>query len=78
MRRRKHTNLFPRLSLGSHWLCAQDETAAGHKNFSKALNNTGRPMAFELCRGDYEKMPNWGYADSVAQLWRADGDHVKW
>ena len=61
--------LFP-----SH-CCAQNESAAGHKNFSKALNNTGRPMAFELCRGDYEKMPNWGYADSVAQLWRAAGDH---
>ena len=41
----------------------------------QALNATGRPMAFELCRGPYEKMQDWGYADSVAQLWRADGDH---
>jgi alpha-galactosidase len=78
--------------------------AEGHLNFSKALNATGRPMAFELCRGPYEKMDHWvrtafpvlasphchtatsmleallfcrvqGYADQVAQLWRADGDH---
>jgi alpha-galactosidase len=47
----------------------------GHLNFSRALNATGRPMAFELCRGPYEKLPEWGYAPSAAQLWRADGDH---
>jgi alpha-galactosidase len=33
--------------------------AEGHLNFSKALNATGRPMAFELCRGPYEKMDHW-------------------
>ena len=49
--------------------------AEGHLNFSRALNATGRKMAFELCRGPYEKMERWGYADQVAQLWRADGDH---
>ena len=32
-------------------------------------------MAFELCRGPYEQLPNWGYAPSIAQVWRADGDH---
>jgi alpha-galactosidase len=45
----------------------------GHLNFSRALNATGRHMAFELCRGPYEKLAGWGYAPSVAQLWRADG-----
>ena len=69
----------------------------GHLNFSKALNQTGRHMAFELCRGPYQKMDHWvrsagalslyllvmtdamswlqGYADAVAQVWRAASDH---
>lgn len=33
--------------------------AEGHLNFSRALNQTGRPMAFELCRGPYQKMDHW-------------------
>ena len=55
--------------------CGDNKTIEGHTNFSRALNATGRPMAFELCRGDYETLPNWGYAPGIAQLWRADGDH---
>ena len=56
-------------------LLPTSQTIDGHKNFSLALNATGRPMAFELCRGDYEKLDKWGYAPGIAQLWRADGDH---
>jgi len=55
--------------------CGDNKTTDGHKNFSRALNATGRPMAFELCRGDYEKLDHWGYAPEIAQVWRADGDH---
>ena len=55
--------------------CGENKSIAGHQNFSRALNATGRPMAFELCRGDYEKLDHWGYAPGIAQVWRADGDH---
>ena len=55
--------------------CGDDDSPAGHKNFSKALNNTGRPMVFALCRGPYQQQEKWGYAPDVAQVWRATGDH---
>ena len=55
--------------------CGDHDSVEGHKNFSRALNRTGRPIALELCRGDYEAMPDWGYAPEIAQVWRATGDH---
>jgi len=55
--------------------CGLNDTADGHKEFSKYLNQTKRPIVLELCRGDYQKENRWGYAPEVAQLWRATGDH---
>ena len=55
--------------------CGHHDSVAGHANFSRALNATGREIALELCRGPYEKEENWGYAPSVAQVWRATNDH---
>lgn len=55
--------------------CGDHRTPEGHKEFSKYLNMTGRPIVLELCRGSYEKEHNWGYAPQVAQLWRATDDH---
>jgi alpha-galactosidase len=55
--------------------CGSHDTVEGHKNISKAMNSTGRPMVLELCRGDYEQMRDWGYAPGIAQVWRATGDH---
>jgi alpha-galactosidase len=68
------THCLPLQYVKMDW-CGENKSIDGHVNFSHALNATGRPMAFELCRGDYEKLPNYGYAPSVAQVWRADGDH---
>eukprot|EP00937_MAST-01D_sp_MAST-1D-sp2_P007303 g7303.t1 len=55
--------------------CGGHDSPEGHANFSKALNATGRPIVLELCRGPYQDEDKWGYADSVAQVWRATGDH---
>mmetsp|Transcript_12440 Transcript_12440/g.40711 ORF Transcript_12440/g.40711 Transcript_12440/m.40711 type:complete len:431 (+) Transcript_12440:235-1527(+) len=55
--------------------CGSKRTAEGQKNFSAALNATGRPMVLELCRGDYQDEDAWGYAPDIAQIWRATGDH---
>jgi hypothetical protein len=55
--------------------CGRNDSIEGHKNFSKALNATGRPMILELCRGPYTSMDKWGYAPEIAQVWRATGDH---
>eukprot|EP01079_Euglenida_sp_SAG-EU17-18_P011582 gene11582-2108_t len=55
--------------------CGLDDSPQGHQEFSKALNATGRQIAFELCRGPYQKEDHWGYAPGVAQVWRATGDH---
>jgi len=55
--------------------CGANKTMNGHINISHALNQTGRPMVLELCRGTYEKLDNWGYASTIAQVWRANGDH---
>jgi len=55
--------------------CGDEDSVEGHKNFSKALNATGRPIVLELCRGPYQRMDHWGYAPDIAQIWRATGDH---
>lgn len=55
--------------------CGKDDSPEGHKNFSRALNATGRPIVLELCRGPYQEQADWGYAPSIAQVWRATGDH---
>jgi len=55
--------------------CGQMCTAEGHKEFSHALNATKHPMVLELCRGTYQNEAKWGYAPSIAQSWRATGDH---
>jgi len=55
--------------------CGSDDSPGGHANFSKALNATGWPMIFALCRGPYQSEQKWGYAPKVAQVWRATGDH---
>jgi len=55
--------------------CGQHCTEDGHKQFSTYLNQTGRPIVLELCRGSYQTQNKWGYAPQVAQLWRASGDH---
>jgi len=55
--------------------CGSNCAESGHEAFSKALNETGNHIVLELCRGAYQEMNKWGYAPSVAQLWRASGDH---
>jgi len=51
------------------------DSAEGHKELSRAMNATGRPMILELCRGPYQEEDHWGYAPGIAQVWRATGDH---
>jgi alpha-galactosidase len=55
--------------------CGDNCNEAGHEQFSKALNDTGKHIVLELCRGTYQDEAKWGYAPSVAQLWRSSGDH---
>lgn len=55
--------------------CGDHRSVEGQKNFSAALNATGRPMVLELCRGDYQDQDQWGYAPEIAQVWRAANDH---
>jgi len=55
--------------------CGRHDSEGGHKQLSEAMNKTGRPMVLELCRGPYQAEADWGYAPSIAQLWRATGDH---
>ena len=66
-------------SWGVDWVkmdwCGGERSAEGHRNFSRALNATGREMVLELCRGDYIDEKSWGYAPDVAQVWRAARDH---
>jgi len=55
--------------------CGESLKEENHIAFGKALNATGRPFWLELCRGTYETQDRYGYAFSIAQSWRADGDH---
>ena len=55
--------------------CGSHDSVEGHRNMSRALNATGRPMSFMLCRGPYQQQDHWGYAPGIAQGWRATGDH---
>merc|ERR1719329_4902 len=55
--------------------CGNHTSMEGHVNMSKALNATGRPMGYMLCRGPYSREDHWGYAPEIAQGWRATGDH---
>jgi hypothetical protein len=43
---------------------------------SKALNESGRHIALNMCRGDLHP---WSYIDAYAQSWRVTEDHTgKW
>merc|ERR1719469_270309 len=55
--------------------CGKHDSPEGHKNMSKALNATGRPISYMMCRGPYQKDDHWGYAPEISQGWRATGDH---
>ena len=55
--------------------CGHNQSIDGHRNMSHFLNATGRPISYMLCRGPYQQMDKWGYAPSIAQGWRATGDH---
>jgi len=55
--------------------CGANCAEAGHEEFSKDLNATGKHIVLELCRGAYQSQNKWGYAPEYAQLWRASGDH---
>ncbi|EOD06234.1 hypothetical protein EMIHUDRAFT_77352 [Emiliania huxleyi CCMP1516] len=55
--------------------CGSHDSVEGHRNMSRALNATGRPMSYMLCRGPYQQQDHWGYAPGIAQGWRATGDH---
>lgn len=55
--------------------CGNNDSVEGHKEMSHALNKTGRPISYMMCRGPYQKEDHWGYAPSIAQGWRATGDH---
>ena len=41
---------------------------------SKALNDTGRPMAFAMC--EWGKDAPWTWGGKIAQSWRMSGDHT--
>lgn len=45
-----------------------------YKSMSKALNTTGRPMAFAMCEWGVDEPWKWGGA--IAQSWRMSGDHT--
>lgn len=55
--------------------CGDHDSVEGHRAMSEALNKTGRPISYMLCRGPYQQMDKWGYAPEIAQGWRATGDH---
>jgi len=55
--------------------CGDHASVEGHRNMSIALNKTGRPMSYMLCRGPYQSQDHWGYAPEIAQGWRATRDH---
>ncbi len=45
-----------------------------YSNMSKALNESGRAIAFNMCEWGNEAPWTWG--DAVAQSWRMAGDHT--
>ena len=45
-----------------------------YKLMSKALNSTGRPMAFAMC--EWGKDDPWKWGNEIAQSWRMSGDHT--
>ena len=51
-------------------------TQPRYANMSKALNESGRHIALNMCRGDLHP---WSYIDAYAQSWRVTEDHTgKW
>ena len=50
------------------------EPKVAYASMSAALNNTGRPIAFNMCEWGVEDPWNWG--DNIAQSWRMAGDHT--
>ena len=45
-----------------------------YANMSRALNATGRPIAFSMCEWGVAEPWTWG--DAIAQSWREAGDHT--
>ena len=45
-----------------------------YRNFSHALNQTGRPILFSLCEWGDANVTTWG--GTVAQMWRVQQDHL--
>ena len=45
-----------------------------YTNMSRALNATGRPIAFNMCEWGLAQPWTWG--DALAQSWRIAGDHT--
>ena len=41
--------------------CGGNKTQQDHIDFSRAVNQSGRHMVLELCRGPYRDMDHWGY-----------------
>mmetsp|Transcript_3652 Transcript_3652/g.9266 ORF Transcript_3652/g.9266 Transcript_3652/m.9266 type:complete len:509 (+) Transcript_3652:53-1579(+) len=50
------------------------EPKDAYAEFSKALNDTGRAMHFNMC--EWGKEAPWEWAPMIAQSWRATGDHT--
>ena len=58
------------------WCGGASDVRGSYANMSKALNESGRHIALNMCRGDERP---WGYIDAYAQSWRVTEDHSgKW
>ena len=58
------------------WCGGASDVKGSYANMSKALNETGRHIALNMCRGDLKP---WSWIDAYAQSWRVTEDHSgKW
>jgi alpha-galactosidase len=58
------------------WCGGASDVHGSYQSMSKALNESGRHIALNMCRGDLRP---WGWIDEYAQSWRVTEDHSgKW
>ena len=53
---------------------APQDPKEAYPKMGKALNESGRRIAFNMC--EWGKENPWEWGDGCAQSWRATGDHV--
>ena len=54
------------------WCGGAADVRGSYANMSKALNQSGRHIALNMCRGDLQP---WSWIDADAQSWRVTEDH---